>query len=74
MITLIVEPYCHRCPDFEPKVDKNIMEYYTDNLATMERHRYSFANTEIRCEHCDRCHTIKEYLALERSKENDGST
>lgn len=74
MITLIVEPYCQNCPDFEPKVDKNITECYTDNLATMERHRYSFANTEIRCVHRDRCKAVKEYLALESGGKEDGST
>lgn len=60
MIELIVEDYCQNCPLFEAAVTK-----LTAYGSTCERRAEGFADTEIRCEHAERCAAIEERLRKE---------
>ena len=57
MINLYVEKYCHECPDFEPKIEK---EY----LCAPDGFCYNMTN--ITCTYADRCKSIARYLEEDR--------
>lgn len=67
MIKLVVQPYCHSCPDFEVDVEKPTV-YYA-NFEECE----TVGDTMIFCEHRDRCRRMMEHLKaeLEEHKEKD---
>lgn len=60
MIKLVVEPYCHSCPDFEVYVEKPTA-YYANFGECI-----TIGDTVIFCEHRDRCRRMMDYL---KSKE-----
>lgn len=65
MITLVIEPYCENCPEFESKVDKDIQHMYEAG-AFMEFPRvYTVCTTTVTCEHKDRCASIKDQIEIE---------
>ena len=54
MITLKIEPYCHKCSEFEPKVKKNLIQCVGEYKAGAE--------TVVYCEHADRCDSMVDFL------------
>lgn len=56
MIILEVEPYCQKCPDFEPTVDRYC---YADNAV------YSQI---VQCENRERCRNIYETMKGEKDE------
>lgn len=54
MIELRLEPYCHKCTEFEPKVKRKLVQFVGDYRATAE--------TVVYCEHADRCDSMVEFL------------
>lgn len=54
MIKLSVEPYCHKCSEFEPKMQKNLLQRVGEYRASAE--------TIVYCEHADRCAAMVELL------------
>ena len=59
MININVEDYCQNCPDFEPEVNKTILE--ADNIIIS-------TDTCITCKYSDRCKQIYRYIMLNESK------
>ena len=53
MIRLIVEDYCHNCPEFEPAINKAKFLLDTTVVTT---------DTNIKCQHANRCKNIKKCL------------
>ena len=69
MIKLDVAEYCHDCPDFEPKIDKNVIHDCNGE------HRRIIGNMYVVCKHYRRCHRFMTYLKSRLTKEkgeNDG--
>lgn len=68
MIKLVVQPYCHSCPDFEPHAEKPILLY--DSSGDLYD---TLGDTVIFCKHRDRCRRMMEHLKaeLEEHKEKD---
>lgn len=60
MINLSVQPYCEKCGDFEPEVEKTVYENFYGN---------SKCHTEITCKHKIKCENIMRYLQEEVKKE-----
>ena len=60
MITLKVEEYCHNCPEFEPDVDKNEVEYFESDPTSFMRQekRTVMCDTTVTCQHRNRCAAI----------------
>lgn len=58
MIKLQVEEYCSNCPEFEPYVDRDVLEYYDFNLNEV----YTEVNTIVSCEHKDRCNRSRKSI------------
>lgn len=80
MIKLIVEKYCHNCPEFEPDVDKKVASSEEIDFTEVmygRKIRY-FCETVIKCEHHARCQAIRNRLESEllreRKENTDGST
>lgn len=64
MIKVLVEDYCHNCPEFEPDVHRESFRF-----------DYSFIpeekmNTTIYCVHKDRCRGIRAYLNDQKEKKD----
>lgn len=56
MIKLLIEDYCHECPEFEPvKVGGHAFYNLDGNVVHLE-------DTKVMCEHVDRCNMIKKHL------------
>lgn len=55
MIKLAAEPYCSKCPDFEPKTDKVGAEMYGNSFLTD-------TDTVVYCKDRERCARIAEWL------------
>ena len=69
MINLYVKKYCHECPDFESKIEKEQIFISKNAYHNM---------TNITCVNAERCESIKKYLedqqkydALKKGYEND---
>ena len=63
MIKLVVDEYCHECPEFEPDVNKDKEELVEfDFMARVEK-RTMFCNTTVTCQHRDRCAAIYKHAA-----------
>lgn len=58
MINLDVKEYCSNCSEFEPYVDRNIMEY--EDFKSLEIRKE--VNTIVSCVHKDRCKAITKFL------------
>ena len=61
MIYVDVEKYCHDCPEFEPRIDKDdltIMGFELPNMVCK-------VDTKISCEHRHRCEEIKKFIEKE---------
>lgn len=68
MIALQVESYCQDCPEFEPDVDKKTETYETWSPMEFVSRNYTLCETIVRCEHRDRCRSIKNRLEIELKK------
>lgn len=65
MIDLCVEGYCQNCPRFNPHLEKEGIEHYSDSsLSDAMR-----VNTIITCENREQCAVMMEYL---RKNNKDG--
>lgn len=62
MIKLIVDDYCHDCPEFEPTVET---QSYEDFFGDM------IVNHEVKCKYAERCERIKEYLDNQKDGKNE---
>lgn len=56
MIRLLVDEYCHNCPNFEP---------YAMRASSLD----GFIDTRVVCEYHDKCKSIKKYLISIGDKE-----
>ena len=59
MIILNVADYCHNCTEFEAHAEKDILEYED---FTGEKAHLIGVNTNISCEHRDRCEEIRKFI------------
>ena len=62
MIVLKVADYCHDCTYFEPITDDKRVTLYGENMFTGERTERIAGDLVIRCEHCEKCKTIENYV------------
>lgn len=62
MIKLEVEEYCDDCPAFDAHVEKEVL------FAGYFKQYY---NTNITCEHKDKCKRLKVWIEKEDKKRND---
>lgn len=60
MIILNVEGYCQNCPRFEPTANKSPLFSGED---------YAFIQTEIVCQHRERCYTMANFLRKELERD-----
>lgn len=61
MIKLLIEDYCHECPEFEPiKVGGHAY------LAIDGGDVVHLEDTKVMCEHATMCHRIKKHLEEKR--------
>lgn len=65
MIKLDVKPYCHECPNFQGKVDKDVVHSWDISRLCTTAH----ATTTITCENADVCDRMYTYLNQQHSKE-----
>ena len=66
MIQLKIAPYCHNCPIFEPKVEKNV-DVLEEYIPTTRDHKTLYCrNTIITCVMAATCEGIKNYLDKEK--------
>ena len=63
MIILNVADYCQDCPEFEAHVEKDILEY---EEFTSDKTHLVGVNTNISCEHRDRCEEIRKFIEKRR--------
>lgn len=63
MISLDVEPYCDNCPNFEARVYQLKSNNFFGGFE---------CETYVRCEHRERCMSIRRYLEEEMIKTNGG--
>ena len=63
MIILNVADYCHNCPEFEAHVEKDILKYKD---FTSDKEHLVGVNTNISCEHRDRCEEIRKFIEKRR--------
>ena len=59
MIKLLVEDYCHECPEFYP-------EKHGGEILYAEADRVHITDTIIRCDNYDKCCLIKKHLEKQR--------
>lgn len=55
MITIVAEPYCSKCPDFEPRTDKVGARLYGNSFL-------SDTDTVVYCKDRERCARIVEWI------------
>ena len=65
MIYLNVNDYCQDCPEFEAHVEKDILKY--EDFTSDKAHLVG-VNTNISCEHRDRCEEIRKFIEKEKMK------
>ena len=65
-IRVSVEPYCQKCPEFEP-------ELVTEEISSISRTKYFCKNTYVMCVHRDRCYNMYECIK-EEIKNDDNRT
>lgn len=62
MIKLEVEEYCDDCPEFDAHVEKEVL---------FAGYSKKYCNTNITCEHKDKCKRLKDMIEKEAKKRND---
>lgn len=62
MIKLEVEEYCDDCPEFDAHVEKVVL---------FAGYSKKYCNTNITCEHKDKCKRLKDMIEKETKKRND---
>lgn len=62
MIKLEVEEYCDDCPEFDARVEKAVL---------FDGYSKEYRNTNITCEHKDKCKRLKDMIEKEAKKRND---
>lgn len=65
MIELIVNDFCEDCPEFEPDVEKCVIECGWGNTLKHD--------TTIKCKHEDRCVNIVKYMVDQARKQKKES-
>lgn len=63
MIKLEVEEYCDNCPEFDAHVEKYAL------FPDFSKKKYF--NTNITCEHKDKCERLKDMIEKETKKRDD---
>lgn len=53
MILLNVRPYCENCEDFEPEIERTVIEDFFGNTE---------CSTVVKCENMNKCESIMKYL------------
>ena len=62
MIKLEIDEYCDNCPQFDAHVEKDVL---------FAGHSKKYFNTNITCEHKDKCRCLKDMIEKETKKRND---
>lgn len=62
MIELEVEEYCDDCPEFDAHIEKAVL---------FDGYSKEYCNTNITCEHKDKCKRLKDMIEKEAKKRND---
>ena len=57
-----VEEYCDDCPEFDAHVEKEVL---------FAGYSKKYCNTNITCEHKDKCKRLKDMIEKEAKKRND---
>lgn len=61
MMYLDIQPYCHKCPQFDPKKDATYIKYPNGRMYAKE--------IKVFCANAVRCEQIARYLRQELSEE-----
>ncbi len=58
MITLDVEDYCHKCPEFNPEAEQLIADVWCTGAEVV--------STVVSCRHKHRCKAIADHIKKEK--------
>ena len=68
-IRLLVDEWCHNCPEFEADAYKNT---YVGNFDSFDGTLSRYTDTTVKCIHKDRCANMIDYLRkCEKNTEED---